>query len=225
MQNIVVHRNAYELGIHNPVACVIDGISVPDGSAEQLDEPVAQTVEMIQAGIPLNRPEAAGFSELFERMGYPKQIPAGRRLVESIAKKGFPRYNYVIDACNVMSARYCSGIGLHDASSISDDIVVARATGQETIVPLFKDKPQRVREGDLTYSSGGRMLAWLGRRDVDAHEFRIVDETRALLCIVLGNERTDRGYNQAVCDGFVGLIRRVCPDVTLRFLETETLPG
>jgi DNA/RNA-binding domain of Phe-tRNA-synthetase-like protein len=223
MQKVIVHSSAYELGIRNPVACVIDGVTVQEGRVERLDLPVTQTVEMIQAGLPLQLPEAAGFSELFERMAYPQQTPAGKRLVESIAAKGFPRYNNIVDACNVMSARYCSGIGLHDASAIRNDILVSRALGQEEIVPLFKDKPQRVRQGDMIYSCEGRLLAWLGKRDVDSNDFRITNETRSLLCIVLGNARTERAFNQNICEGFIELIRLTCPEVSARFLETEVL--
>lgn len=221
MQKLIVHGSAHELGIRNPVACLLDGISVREGRWESLDPPVARAVERVQAGLPQQRPEAAGFITLFEALGYPQQLPAGQRLIEGIVRKGFPRYNNIVDAGNVMSAMYCSGIGLHDASGLHGDIVVSRATGEEEIVPLFKNKPQRVRQGDLVYGSGGRLLAWLGRRDVDSHEFRIVNETRSLLCIVLGNALTRHTFNQEICEGFIQLIRLTCPEVKVQFLETE----
>ncbi|WNG20891.1 phenylalanine--tRNA ligase beta subunit-related protein [Cystobacter fuscus] len=221
MQKLIVHKTAYELGIKNPVACILDGVLVREGRQEALDEPVARVVEMIQAGLPQQRPETAGFADLFEALGYSQQLPAGQRLVEGITRKGFPRYNNVVDAGNVVSAMYCSGLGLHDASGLRDDLVVGRATGEEEIIPLFKNKPQRLGAGDLLYASGGRPLAWLGRRDVDAHDFRIVNDTRSLLCIALGNARTGRDFNQEICEHFIRLIRLTCPDVTVRFLETE----
>ena len=225
MQKMIIHESAYQLGIQNPVACVIDGIFVQRGRSERLDRAVAQTIDMVQAGIPLRRPEAAGFAALFARMGYPRQTPAGQRLVASIARKGFPRHDNVVDACNVTSAWYCAGIGIHDASSLCEDIVVTRATGQETIIPLFKATAQRVRAGDLVYASKGRVLAWLGRRDVDSQELRIVEKTRSILCVVLGNERTSRDSNQAICEHFLGLVRLTCPDAAIRFLDTERLLG
>jgi DNA/RNA-binding domain of Phe-tRNA-synthetase-like protein len=221
MQKLIIHRSAYALGIRSPVGCIIEGISVREGRWEPLDQPVARVMEMVQAGIPTQRPEAAGFIALFEQLGYAQQTPAGQRLVEGIARKGFPRYNNIVDAGNVMSAMYCSGLGLHDASELHDDIVVSRATGKEEIVPLFKDKPQRVRYGDLVYASGERLLAWLGRRDVDAHDFRITNETRSLLCLVLGNAQTHHDFNQEICEGFIQLVRLTCPDARVRFLETE----
>ncbi|MFL5344421.1 MAG: phenylalanine--tRNA ligase beta subunit-related protein [Hyalangium sp.] len=221
MQKLILHRDAYELGIRNPVACIIDGISVREGRLEPLDPLVAQAVAMVQAGVPLLRPEAAGFFTLFEALGYPQQLPAGHRLIESITRKGFPRYNNIIDAGNVMSAMYCSGLGLHDASGLRDDMVVSRGKGEEEIIPLFKNKPQRVQCGDLIYSSGGRLLAWLGRRDVDAHDFRIVNGTRSLLCVVLGNAQTRHDFNQEICEGFIQLIRLTCPEVMVRFFQTE----
>lgn len=221
MQKLIVHKTAYDVGIKNPVACIIDGVLVQEGRQEPLDQPVAGAVEMIQAGIPLRRPETEGFTDLFEALGYSQQLPAGQRLVEGITKKGFPRYNNVVDAGNVVSAVYCSGLGLHDASGLQEDIVVGRATGEEEIVPLFKNKPQRLKAGDLLYASGGRLLAWLGRRDVDSHDFRIVNGTRSLLCIALGNARTGRAFNQEICEEFIRLVRLTCPDVTFRFLETE----
>ena len=63
-------------------------------------------------------------------------------------------------------------------------------------------------------------MAWLGKRDIDANDFRVIDETRSVVCIVLGNQRTDAAFNRAICEGLFALIGRTCPDASLRFLDT-----
>ena len=180
----------------------------------------------------MQRPEVRGFDELFARMGYRKQTPAGRRLVEGFRKRGFKRYGNVIDAYNLASAWFGSGLGMHDAARLTGDVRVFRATGSEQIVPLFKTEPANVVRGDLVYADGGpagdpgdgggeRLLAWLGQRDVDSDAYKVRDDTTSLLLVALGNAATSEDYNREACLKAVELIRRTCPEATAEFLETD----
>jgi DNA/RNA-binding domain of Phe-tRNA-synthetase-like protein len=226
---LVVHEDAAALGISHPVACVIrnvgaaDADGVLDGEIERLMETLRAAPETI-----LGRPEVRGFDELFARMGYRKQTPAGRRLVEGFQKRGFKRYGNLIDAYNLASAWFGSGLGMHDASRLTGDVRVFRATGHEQIVPLFKTEPAAVVRGDLVYADGEagggdgeRLLAWLGQRDVDADAYKVRDDTTALLLVALGNAATAADYNRAACLKAVELIQRTCPAAAVEFLETR----
>jgi DNA/RNA-binding domain of Phe-tRNA-synthetase-like protein len=229
MTALVVHEDAVALGISHPVACVIrnvrvaDADGVLDGEIDRLMETLRTAPETI-----LERPEVQGFDELFAGMGYRKQTPAGRRLVEGFQKRGFKRYGNLIDAYNLASAWFGSGLGMHDAARLSGDVRVFRATGHERIVPLFKTEPADVVKGDLVYAEGeprgggdDRLLAWLGQRDVDADAYKVRDETTALLLVALGNAATSEDYNRGACLKALELIQRTCPEAAAAFLEVR----
>ena len=167
----------------------------------------------------LARPEVLGFKDLFARMGYPGQVPAGQRLIDFFRQRGFKHYNNVVDAYNIVSALFGSGLGMHDASMIKSNVHVFRASGTEQIIPLFKSNPVKALEGDLVYSCSDRLIAWLGKRDVDSDEFKIKDETSSLLLIALGNAATSEDYNRQACLKTVEFIRRTCPGASEEFLN------
>ncbi len=220
MIQLVIHESAAQLGIIHPVACIIQNVSV-SSSPSTLDIEIAGLVQQLhtETEIILSRPEVHGFKELFARMGYPKQTPAGHRLIEGLQRRGFKSYNNIVDAYNITSALFGSGLGMHDAAAIIDDIHVFRADGNERIIPLFKTDPVDVTKGDLVYSTGGRLVAWLGKRDVDSEEFKVQDNTTTLLLVALGNEATAEEYNKAVCLKTLNLIQRTCSNATAHFLN------
>jgi DNA/RNA-binding domain of Phe-tRNA-synthetase-like protein len=167
----------------------------------------------------LSRPEVNGFKELFARMGYSKQTPAGHRLIESFRQRGFKSYNNIVDAYNIASAQFGSGLGMHDATEVTKAIHVFRASGVEQIIPLFKSDSVKITKGDLVYSSGDRILAWLGKRDLDSNAFKITDDTDSVLLIVLGNAATSENYNRSVCLKVLNLIQKTCPSATVEFVN------
>ena len=229
MTVLVLHEDAAELGISHPAACVIRNVAV--GVADGvLDEEIERLMGILRVSpeMILERPEVRGFDELFTRLGYRKQTPAGRRLIEGFQKRGFKRYGNLIDAYNLASAWFGSGLGMHDASLLTGDVHVFRATGHEQIVPLFKTEPVGVVRGDLVYGDGesdgagaGCLLAWLGQRDVDSDAHKVQDGTTSLLLVALGNAATPEDYNRGACLKAVELIQRTCPEATAGFLKTR----
>lgn len=228
VNQLVVSEDAFDLGIINPVACLIEGIRVLvdsdalDNEIEMLMQELSREAENILA-----RSEVKAFNELFEQMGYPRQKPAGQRLVEMLLRNGFKRYNNIVDAYNIASTLFGSGLGLHDVTRIKENdltVHVVRARGDEKIVPLFKKEPVSVVGGDLIYgiatSSEMSLLAWLGKRDVDSDEFKVSDDTTGLLLVALGNAATSEAYNRMACLKTFQLISRTCPDARITFLNT-----
>jgi DNA/RNA-binding domain of Phe-tRNA-synthetase-like protein len=163
-------------------------------------------------------------------MGYQGQVPAGERLIESCRAKGFPYHNNIVDAYNIASITFGSGLGLHDASNIiSAEIHVCRAEGNESIVPIFKNKPVSVTRGDLIYgyaADDSRIvpLAWLGRRDVDADAFKVRHDSTSVLLVALGNGITSADYNRRACERAVTVMRLTCPDAAVQYLPVVTVP-
>lgn len=225
MIRLVVHEDACETGIRNPIACLIRKISVqPTGSL--LDSDVSDLMARLhEPAAILEAPEARGFEELFGRLGHHGTVSAGRRLVETLAKRGLTSHNNVVDACNIASALAGAGLGLHDAEHVLTDIHVRRARGDERIRPLFKTTIETALAGDLIYGTADRVMAWLGKRDVDADDFKVTEDSRFLLLMVLGNERTSSEYNREVCLNVVRLIRKTSPTVYAQFIPTVLPPA
>lgn len=198
-KQLIIHPSAYNLGISNPVAIVINDIVVSKNCIK-LDKAIKDVEEKVvkESDDIINSDEVRGFKALFDRLGLEAQIPAGQRLINLIKKRGFKRHNNIVDAYNIVSALTASGLGMHDASHI-ENIEVFRASGEETIIPLFKKKELRVNHGDLVYSTNNKLLAWLGKQDVDSDEFKVTENTTSLVLIALGNEATSESYNKELC--------------------------
>ncbi len=222
MIKLIIQEDAYRLGICNPVACLIRNITVSSELCDVLADSVQNMMDMImnRSEEILAKPEVRGFNTLFEKLGYLNQTPAGKRLIKSFQKKGFKSYNNIIDSYNIASVLFGSGLGLHNADDITDDIQVFRAIGEENIRTLFQNKEQKIPQGDLIYASGGNILAWLGKKDVDSDDFKVTNKTTHLLLIALGNENTSIEYNRAACLTAIRLIRKSCPKVYGQFIQT-----
>ena len=225
----LISKDVQNIGVKNPVACIISNVHVHQ--TDVLDDEIARLLKIISEDGEeiLNSSVMKGFSALFSKLGYPNQKPAGQRLLESFQKNGFKKYNNIVDACNISSARYGCGLGLHDASKVNGDIAVFRATEIETIKPLFKSEQIKVNKGDLVYgdvflneNKTNSLLAWLGKRDIDSDDFKITETTTKLLLVALGNASTSKDYSQAICNNVFKLVSKSCPKAEFSVLETIT---
>jgi DNA/RNA-binding domain of Phe-tRNA-synthetase-like protein len=214
---------AQAVGIHHPVAIAVRNISVTTTPCCELLHECrrGEGYLRLHGDELIKTPEIAGFRALFERLGYVNQIPAGERLIQSIRTKGFKKINNIVDAYNLAASLSGSGIGLHDARLLTGDIVVDRTQGGETIVPIFKVKPQEIPGGDVIYSSNGRTLAWLGMRDVDCDEYKVTESTNTIVAIVLGNEATSYDYNMNICKHIFKLIHLSCPHAIIEEIKVD----
>jgi DNA/RNA-binding domain of Phe-tRNA-synthetase-like protein len=223
---LIIAPEARELGIVHPVAAVMTDLVVLSPSPPHLiaegEAALAMARENLDAYV--SRPEVRGFRELFADLGYPHLEPAGERLVRLFSQRGLKSINSLVDAYNICALESASGLGMHDTSGREGDIRVYRATGAETIVPMFKEKPEPVTRGDLVYASGTDLMAWLGRRDVDSDRFKVTPSTTSIAFIVLGNKRTSRDHNEAILAKCFERIRSCAPSATMTRLETQVEP-
>ncbi len=205
---VCIGQDARSLGIVHPVVATIRGITVAP-SPPSLVAVGHKIVEQIEQNLTehLTRPEVRGFRNLFAKMGYPDLEPAGERLVRTFVEKGFKSINSVVDAYNIAALEAASGIGMHDIDRRTDNLFVQRASGVESIIPIFKNKAKAISAGDLIYMMGSKPLAWLGKKDVDSNEYCVTDMTNTIILVVLGNEATSREFNLGVVDRCVELLR------------------
>jgi DNA/RNA-binding domain of Phe-tRNA-synthetase-like protein len=225
MGQIVVKQDARELGIVNPVGCLIRGLDVQIGAPE-LDEDIAEIEKTIEENpnTILDKREVRGFHEFFSQIGYPDQTPSGEQLVKLIEKKGINRRNNVVDAYNIASAEFGASLGMHDAATIEDDIVIERANGGERFHPIFHKNPITAHSGDLLYGTDRHILALFGEVTRDADEFKVTDLTEEVLLMARGNSRTSEKYNREACRRAFDLISKTCPDAEMDFLDVVFKP-
>lgn len=216
-----VSNAVHELGVRNPFVGIIENIRVPQETPPEIVHNANRVLNNIEADMDgyLNDPTIYGYRELFSNLGYENLVPAGERLVRNFKEKGFKSYGPLIDAYNVVALKYAAGIGMHDADEIRGDIHIDVASGEETIMPLFKDKPKRLRAGDLCYTDDQRVIAWLGKRDVDSDWFKLSEYTKEILIVILGNAYTSEDFNRTVAHEIVAEMRQFSPNAKLQELR------
>jgi DNA/RNA-binding domain of Phe-tRNA-synthetase-like protein len=217
MSRLLVHVDAAarELGVIAPSVGIISGVRV---STEYPTE-CSSKLDAILRSIGGGHSSSEGYRDVFRRMGYDTVVPAGERLLNSFLKSGLKRINNLVDAYNAVALKYVAGIGLHDAARIDGEMKIERANGSEKIVPLFQSSARSIPQGDLVYSSQQRVIAWLGKRDVDSDDFRITDDTSQVLVVVLGNRLTPPTMTKAMVHEIFDLVSLSCPSATIEFQE------
>lgn len=218
MNQIVVKRNAHEMGIQNPVACLIEGLDVTTDRV--LNKEVTELESKIKdhGDEIVGKPEIKAFHEFYRKLGYPDQLPAGEQMIKLIQSEGLNRHNNVVDAYNLASAESGIGLSMHDTAQIDGDIVVRRATGGERILPIFESEVVTANAGDVVYGAGD-LLRLLGPIARDSDEFKVTESTESALLMALGNHETSHAQNRAVCERAFELISETNPDATIEYLE------
>lgn len=224
MDEITITEEAYELGVTNPVGCLIDGLDVRNES-RALDVDVKTTEDMLRNDINkiLNKDEVQGARDLYEAMGYPDTIPDGEKRIELIRDRGLNRHNNVVDAYNIAGAEYGVGLGMHDVAQLSGDVVVDCADGYEEIVPLFRESPRSANAGDLMYGTDDDVLWISGTIGRDADQYKVTEDTETALLMAVGNPETSTEYNEKACRRAFELIKKTNPDATIELLDVREL--
>lgn len=222
--------SAYKLGILNPVICAIRNVNgAVKTQPKELEDAIAAVMKkaVTEKQGWLERKETQGFRNLFVKMGYPKLIPAGERLLASFTgEKGWRDYGPIVNAYNIPALEYVSGIGMHDLDKCKGDLVIRRAQAGLSMVPQFKNKPEKVTPNDLVYGcEEGKeekkfeVMAWLGKKDLDSGSHCVTDTTKNLLMVVLGNEATSAEFNQKICELAFGHIKLTSPEAEMSYLS------
>ncbi|MGZ8708792.1 MAG: B3/B4 domain-containing protein [Thermoanaerobaculia bacterium] len=138
-------------------------------------------------------PEILSYRELSRRFSDPfgAVVPAVENVVTRYLMKGrFPRINSLVDAANVASMRNLVPVGLFDLHSISGDVTLEIASGQEQIVPLGKTKSEAVPAGFPILRDQDKVISIVGVRD--SAQTMVVPNTTAVLAFSWGIDGISR---------------------------------
>lgn len=213
-------ESAANIGINAPVIAVVTGVSALPVDQTPLNAAIDASAEQLPHWIMAARrkPEAAGFSKLFSRLGYTEQRGAFERLADATLTKGFKRVNAIVDAYNLACLSMGSPIGCHDLTAVPTDILIDRAGSDVRILPLFQSKTRPVPEGDLIYRSGCDVMCWMGRKDIDSDVFAVKPDTTSVVIMAIGNEDATGEYNRAVCQEAVKWLSLAFPNAKSRIV-------
>ncbi|WP_146875537.1 phenylalanine--tRNA ligase beta subunit-related protein [Halovibrio variabilis] len=217
MINVRISESTKGANVFNPVICLVRKFQIlpPDQSA--LDDDVSNIQAVIsQTPVLLTRDEKSTFWKKTAHI----------KLRENVYKNGLRRHNNLVDAANIASLEYGTSIGLHDASSVVEDIIIEISSGKETIRPLYMDQFKQVAPYQLIYRTGNRLLAWVGELDVDSADFQVRDSTNSAMIVVLGSRSNAESDNRQICFRTLTLLRRSCPKAYGQIIPTirETGP-
>jgi len=164
--------------------------------APYLDDAIKEILSRwnaITAGELAQVPEILSYRELSRRISeaFGVVVPAVENVVTRYVMKGtFPRINSLVDAANVASLRNMIPIGLFDLHSITGELTLGIASGNEEIFPLGKTKSEAVPPGFPVLRDSQKVISIVGVRD--SAQTRIVPTTTAVLAFSWGIEGIPR---------------------------------
>ena len=213
---------AQEIGIIHPCVAKISGVNYTvEGNLSKFNDRIMEKYNEICLNFDsiIKDKKVIGYKKILEQLGYSDTVPAGMRLLTSFKEKGFKHINYLVDAYNIISMQYCAGIGMHDAAFLDDVIEIKIADGTETIKPMFQSKEKKIKQGDLIYTSNNTTIAWIGKKDVDSDDFRVTQNTKDIVLVVLGNLYTNNEYSRHIVKEIYEMIKLCTGEVDLNFYE------
>ncbi|GHD55619.1 phenylalanine--tRNA ligase beta subunit-related protein [Jeongeupia chitinilytica] len=169
----------------------------------------------------MRQPEVTGYQQQLSQLGFADTRPANERLIHHFISNGPKLINNVVDAYNTASLLFGASIGGHTASGLSGSLEIDIADGNETITPLFSRKAKTIAAGSLLYSVDGQALASIGALDADADQFKIGEQTREIILVVLGHQHTSYHHNYNVARRAADLLAETSPDSVFSVLPAR----
>jgi DNA/RNA-binding domain of Phe-tRNA-synthetase-like protein len=188
------------------------GISSPELRAEIAAEARAVRARLGTPGAIRSLPEVIVFRDLLRKAGVNprKDQPSLERLLALALKRGdLPAVNSLVDAYNLVSARWRLSLGAHDLDKVAPPVTLRLLTGRETFTPLGRGTSETVTAGEYGYvDARDRVLC---RLDVLQADFsKVTTATVNALLIIEGTARHSADvFSKATTDA-IELLTRHC---------------
>lgn len=140
----------------------------------------------------------------FEEEFYPAHIGLVQRILSG---RDIPKINNIVDAGNIISAKYKCPVGIFDSDKISDKISLKISDGNELYIPILSENEVKIATGEVIYSDG---VGVFSRYSKDADRTKVTDNTKNLLCVIDGTDLISAEYILAARDELLSLIKEVC---------------
>lgn len=108
------------------------------------------------------------YSSAMKEAGIPSKYPSSvEALYKRVKSKGeLPSISPVVDLANFISLKYCVPVGVHDADSLSDDLIVRRAVEADCEITENDLPGDPLKPGEIVYVSQNnvRTRRWMWRQ-------------------------------------------------------------
>lgn len=132
-----------------------------------------------------------------------KTKKGARSSIEALLKrvstgKGLGTINPLVDIYNSISLKYAMPCGGEDMDKFIGDIILTKATGDESFITLGSDKSEPPYEGEIVYKDdeGAICRCWNWRESV--RTMLTEDTKNAFLCIELVDENREKDFENAL---------------------------
>lgn len=182
-----INERAAAAGVTHALLLLVHGVIV----SPSRDEFKRKCTETVSCALPANTDKFNnGMREIISATtGKSEFFTAGEKLRSNFSNRGFRSINNVVDAYNEAAFFFGLGIGGHDFSNARKDahLEIMLSSSEDTIVPLFDTRTNKINPGELIYKLEKDTVAWIGSKDVDSDEFRIGDETKSCAFVIIGH--------------------------------------
>ena len=148
--------------------------------------------------------------EIFRKVGVnPHKLqPSCERLIQLMIRKGrLPSINNLVDAYNLVSARYVCSIGAHDLQKISPPVTLTLLEGDLPFLPLAGREKETARAGEFGYiDARGRLIC---RLDVVQVEFSKISQETSDALLIIG---ATAAHDSDVVEGIFSDLREILTD-------------
>ena len=137
-----------------------------------------------------NDPYIRGYQTLHAKVGVNDKamVASPESLINILFKhKTLRPINHIVDAYNYIAIKNRISIGAHDLGQITGNVELKLAKGNEQFIPLGRNKPQAVNEGEYCYiDDSNEVICRLDCRQCD--KTKTSKHTKSCLFIIQGNE-------------------------------------
>lgn len=117
----------------------------------------------------------------------------------------FPKINSVVDVTNLIAVKYLTPVGAFDLDSLRGEVRLRLSEEGEVMIPLFKDEPDMIPEGEIIYSDDEGPFS---RYSIDADRSKISDSTTDVLFVVDGTTHHELSEIENARDELMNLVAR-----------------
>lgn len=138
----------------------------------------------------VNESSTSGYQLLHEKVGVTDKslVASPESLMKILFKhKTLRPINPIVDAYNYIAIKNRVSIGAHDMEQIDGNVELRLSQGDECFIPLGKNKPQLINEGEYCYiDDANEVICRLDCRQCD--KTKTSANTKSCLFIIQGNE-------------------------------------
>lgn len=118
------------------------------------------------------------------RIEKPELLPAQIGLIKNILLgRDIPKINNVVDAGNIIAAKFRCPVGIFDLSTLGKDVTLRKAGAGERYTPMFELESTELLQGEVVYADE---MGIFSRYSKDSDRTKITELTDTILCVIDG---------------------------------------